>query len=115
MYEDRSGIIWIGTHLGRGISKLERNKIKFNHLKNNASPASLNDDVVWSIYKDEHELWVGTYRGGLNRISNNKFKFYLNDPSDPKSITDNHIRSIRKDFNGDIWLGTYSGGLNNLI
>jgi ligand-binding sensor domain-containing protein len=115
MFEDRSGIIWIGTHLGRGISKLERNKIKFNHLRNNADANSLNDDVVWSVYKDDKDLWTGTYRGGLNRItSDGQYKFYQHYSSDPASISDNHVRSIRKDFTGNLWVGTYSGGLNKL-
>jgi ligand-binding sensor domain-containing protein/anti-sigma regulatory factor (Ser/Thr protein kinase) len=113
LYEDLSGIIWIGTHLGRGISKLERNKIKFNHLKITANNNSLNDDLIWSIYKDKEDLWVGTYKGGLNRLnSKGKFSYYTSDPSDVNSISDNHVRSIRKDFNGNLWIGTYSGGLN---
>jgi ligand-binding sensor domain-containing protein/anti-sigma regulatory factor (Ser/Thr protein kinase) len=113
IYEDRSGIIWIGTHLGRGISKLERNKIKFNHLKNSANENSLNDDVVWSIYKDKENLWIGTYRGGLNRRnSKGKFNYYTHNPADLNSISEDHVRSIKKDFEGNIWIGTYSGGLN---
>ncbi len=112
MYEDRSGIIWIGTHLGRGISKLEKDKIKFNHLKKMQSGHSINDDVVWAIYKDNNDLWIGTYRGGLNKIdSRGNFSYFMNDNS-PGCISDNHIRSIIKDFNGDLWIGTYSAGLN---
>jgi ligand-binding sensor domain-containing protein/signal transduction histidine kinase len=112
LYEDRSGILWIGTNLGRGISKLERNKIKFNHLKNSPAENSLNDDVVWSIYKDKEVLWIGTYRGGLNKIGNKKFQYYQNKPGDKNSISDNHIRSITKDNFGNLWIGTFSGGLN---
>ena len=65
---DRSGIIWAGSHLGAGITKIQVNNAKFHHIKHNAAKRnSLNDDVVWSIYKDANDiLWIGTYKGGIN-------------------------------------------------
>ena len=112
MYEDNSGIIWIGTHLGRGISKLEKNKIKFNHIKKDQPGKSLNDNVVWSILKDDENTWIGTYKGGLNKIDKQgNFRYYTARGSG-SHISDDHIRSIAKDFNGNLWIGTYSGGLN---
>jgi ligand-binding sensor domain-containing protein/anti-sigma regulatory factor (Ser/Thr protein kinase) len=114
IFEDRSGIIWIGTHLGRGISILEKGKLKFNLLKNTYTENSLNDDVVWAVLKESNHLWIGTYKGGLNRMDKkSNFRYYKHDPSDSYCISDNHIRSISKGLNGELWIGTYSGGLNN--
>ena len=116
LYKDNSGIIWVGTHLGEGISRLERKNVKFDIIKSNpASSSSLNDDVVWSILKDkENILWVGTYRGGLNRYDEKSkmFTFYKNNPTNPNSISNNHIRSLAEDDFGNLWVGTYAGGLN---
>ncbi len=110
---DRSGIIWAGSHLGAGITKIYKNNARFNHIKHEPRKQnSLNDDVVWSIYKDkENILWIGTYKGGINRydIDQNIFS-YINNES--KSLSSNHIRVIKEDSFGNLWVGTYDGGLN---
>jgi streptogramin lyase/two-component sensor histidine kinase len=79
---------------------------------------SLSDDVVWSVYKDSNDnIWIGTYRGGLNKYDrkNNKFTFYKADPSKRNSLNDNHIRSLHMDKKGNLWIGTYSAGLNKYV
>lgn len=43
-----------------------------------------------------------------------KFKAYVNNPSNPNSLTDNRVYSIIEDSGGIIWIGTYAGGLNRL-
>ncbi len=112
---DRSGIIWVGSHLGEGVTKVIENKAKFNLMKNiPGDPYSLNDDVVWSIYKDNDKLWIGTYRGGLNvyNYRTGKFKSYQSEPGNKNSLNNNHIRVIREDRFGNLWIGTYNGGIN---
>lgn len=118
LFVDRSGILWSGSHLGEGVTKIQKSKLKFD-IMNSKSPGNLklNDDVVWSIFKDSKEnLWVGTYRGGINVVNFNKNQTQIIKKSDEKnvSISDNHIRSIAEDKFGNIWIGTYSGGLNRI-
>jgi ligand-binding sensor domain-containing protein/two-component sensor histidine kinase len=116
LYRDKSGILWIGTHLGRGISKLQVNMKKFNHItKQLSGPNSLSDNVVWSIFEDSRGyLWIGTYRGGMNRYDRgkNNFVVYKCNPDNPLGLSDNHIRVIKEDRLGNLWIGTYSQGLN---
>ncbi len=109
---DNSGILWIGTHLGEGISKLEKRRKKFGHIKSSAvNRNSLSDDVVWAVLEDKNDqLWVGTYRGGLNLIDRARNKFTVFDVKDYPQL-DRHIRSLVQDKNGNIWIGTYSNGL----
>ena len=112
---DRTNILWVGTHLGKGISKLIRGNIKFNSLqKESLTNIKLNDDVVWAINEDtDNVLWIGTYRGGLNIYDQNKNKIsYLTKQN--SKLNDNHIRSIDEDIYGNVWIGTFSGGLNIL-
>lgn len=118
---DRTGILWIGSQLGVGINKLDRRKEKFVHYKSDpTNPHSLNDDVVWSIYSpargDGSIVWIGTYRGGLNRLDrkSGRLGYFRHDPSDPYSLCQNHIRAICEDDSGALWLGTYSEGLCKL-
>jgi ligand-binding sensor domain-containing protein/signal transduction histidine kinase len=119
LYEDESGIIWIGAHLGSGLSKFDRKKQKFTHYKNDPANAnSLSDDIVWSIHEDSNQdgsvLWIGTYRGGLNRFDRkrNQYVHYQHDPADPHSLSQNHVRAIYEDESETLWIGTYSEGLN---
>jgi ligand-binding sensor domain-containing protein/two-component sensor histidine kinase len=113
---DNSGVIWIGTHLGKGLSKLETNSVKFGILqKETGNSRSLNDDVVWSIHQDTSSvLWIGTYRGGLNKYdrTTNTYTYYRSD-DDINSISDDHVRAIKEDKSGNLWIGTYGGGLNH--
>ncbi|MFH0733743.1 MAG: two-component regulator propeller domain-containing protein [bacterium] len=113
LHVDKTNILWVGTHLGKGISRLIIGNIKFNLLqKESLSNIKLNDDVVWSVYEDKSKkLWIGTYRGGINvYYQKNNIISYLT--KENSRINDNHIRSIDEDSFGNIWIGTYSGGLN---
>ncbi len=116
LYSDNSGLLWVGTHLGEGISRLEKKILKFDLIKSNSNKNSgLNDDVVWSILKDRSGvLWIGTYRGGLNYYNEktNKFGSYKHDPHDVNSLSSNHVRCLAEDNSGNLWVGTYAGGLN---
>ena len=118
LFVDRSGIIWAGSHLGEGVTKIQKIKLKFDII-NSKSPGNLklNDDVVWSLFKDSKEnLWVGTYRGGINvlNFNTNQRRIYKTSDDKYQKISDNHIRSITEDKVGNIWIGTYSGGLNRI-
>ncbi len=113
---DRSGILWAGSHLGEGVTKVKENRSKFNIIKKlPGNLNSLNDDVVWSILKDERErLWIGTYRGGVNlyNLRTGRFKAFVFDGENSNSLSDDHVRTIRKDRFGNLWIGTYNGGIN---
>lgn len=117
LFVDRSGILWVGSHLGEGVTKVQKQNPKFETINSQSmSWLKLNDDVVWSVFKDgENNLWVGTYRGGANVLNfESKQKYILKSSTGMNSISDNHIRSFAEDNYGNIWIGTYSGGLNRL-
>ena len=46
---------------------------------------------------------------GVYKINN-----YVNDPSNPNSLSSNQITCITEDSNGNMWFGTYGGGVNKL-
>ena len=118
LFVDRSGILWAGSHLGEGVTKIQKVKLKFEIINSKSSGnLKLNDDVVWSLFKDKKEiLWVGTYRGGVNVLNfiDKRRQIFTNSGNKKNEISDNHIRSITEDRLGNIWIGTYSNGLNRL-
>lgn len=127
MLEDLKGNLWFGTWKG-GLNRLpasERPKEnpKFLHYRHDANkPDSLANDSILCLFEDSRGiLWIGTWGGGLNRVTpdcsgNRKIRFekYLHDPRDNQSIGDNFIKTIMEDRAGNIWVGTWGGGISLL-
>ncbi len=101
--EDRDGVLWIATH-GRGLLRFENERFTAYTTKE-----GLSNDVVESLFADEHGLWVGT-EAGLNLVRNGKIavlplKFAV-------LMTD--LFTIQKDDGGNLWLSSNQGlGLVN--
>lgn len=67
------------------------------------------------LYDDIHQvLWIGTVRNGLFRYdpSNGKFKQYLPEIGNPKSIGGDWVRSFAIDHQGYLWMTTDPMGLS---
>ena len=69
IYEDRSGIIWIGTD-GSGLSRFDREVESFTHYAHQTgNPGSLSDSHVSPIFEDRSVVvWIGTRLGGLSKF-----------------------------------------------
>jgi PAS domain S-box-containing protein len=118
LYEDSSGILWVGTWSG-GLNAFDRQTedghTRFKRYQNDPEdPHSLGGGIVWAIHEDpEGVLWVGTAGGGLcrfNRESEN-FDCLTHDPDDDHSLSSDTVWAIHQDGDGSLWLGT-SAGLN---
>lgn len=110
LYEDRTGILWIGTW-GTGLFKWDRVKNKFWSLKNDPNNInSLSHSFVNSLTYDQNGfIWFST-RNGLDKynINTGKFQHYLqNEPL----VNNTPIYACISDRAGDIWLGTINQGL----
>ena len=81
-----------------------------NISKNQRGKHLLNDNVVFSIFKDDTDLWIGTSDGGLNLIRNNKSYYFKGEQNNPNSISGTVVRAIVKDKkNNRLWLATTRG------
>jgi signal transduction histidine kinase/ligand-binding sensor domain-containing protein/DNA-binding response OmpR family regulator len=110
IYEDRSGILWIGT-VGAGLMKLDRRKNQFLVLKSdpNNFSNSLSHSLVYSVtYDSRGFIWFCTQRA-LDKydIKTCTYKHYL---TDEECITKS-IYCCFQDKSGYIWLGTNNCGL----
>ena len=104
IYEDSKSNLWIGSiYMSLRILNLNTNKIsQIPYTKN---------DIIKEMYEDRTGiLWIGTsFRGTLiYSQKNNRFKRWLDDPSDP-----NVVMSIMEDRDGGLWVGTYGNGLKH--
>ncbi|MBN8697444.1 MAG: SpoIIE family protein phosphatase [Bacteroidetes bacterium] len=114
LFEDRNGVLWIGTN-GGGLDAFNLSTGKFTHyLSKQNSKNSLSNNNVRAILEDKDGiLWIGTDEGlnALDRKTKN-FTRYLNNPKDPNSISNNSAWCLLEASDGRIWIGTYGGGLN---
>jgi ligand-binding sensor domain-containing protein/DNA-binding CsgD family transcriptional regulator len=114
-YEDRSGVIWIGTRSG-GLNRFYRGQTRFTTYSSLPSnPNSLSYKNVLSIYEDNNDVvWIGTLGGGLNKFDRkkNQFTHFKYNPENPKSLSDNIVTSIIEEDKDTLWVATYRGVLN---
>jgi ligand-binding sensor domain-containing protein/signal transduction histidine kinase len=100
-----NGDVWIGVRTAH-IARLNIQTGQFFLHKINAT--NIHDMLI----DNEGILWVGTWAGGLWSFDANTGKplaSYLTDPSNPRSIPTNIIRSLFQDSKGQLWLGTMVG------
>lgn len=122
VFEDRSGIIWVGTGRG-GLNKINQRHQHFRrytHVPGN--PRSLSDKVVTAIMEDDStNLWVGTAGGGLNKLrsdprdpSQYHYSHFRHKPGLSYSLSSDAVTALYQDQSGNVWVGTDGGGLNLL-
>ena len=108
LYQDNTGVIWVGTFNGVSRFYINKNfKVYRNDLLNDNS---LSNNSVRGIYEDDDEMiWVGTFNSGLNRI--NKYTGEITryfSSYDENSLSSNRIRAITG-IDNEIWIATDDG------
>jgi signal transduction histidine kinase/CheY-like chemotaxis protein/streptogramin lyase len=99
IYEDSSGILWIGTR--KGLTRWKDGKFS-TCLTDDRSPLNL----VNSICEDnEKNLWVGTENRGLFRLKDGTFRSY----SAKDGLSDETAWCIYQDSTGTLWVGMRNG------
>ncbi len=109
LYEDNTGIIWLGTD-GTGLSYYDEYLVKFNVLTNDQVPINVNVDVIRAITKDaNNNIWLGTSGKGLTRINTDKQEFYTYTSKNSRLLGD-RIMSLLY-HNEQLWIGHQTFGL----
>ncbi|MDF1672515.1 MAG: two-component regulator propeller domain-containing protein, partial [Vicingaceae bacterium] len=112
LYEDKSGILWLGTETN-GLYKYASYNNVDHYVYNANVSTSLSSNKVNTIYEDNSGIiWVGT-QSGVDKFDKQKqfFKHYQYWPNKLNSINSNMVWSIFQN-NGDfpsLWVGTDKG------
>lgn len=116
IYEDQSGILWIGTADGLNIFDRATNTfVSYHH--DPLDPGSINRGGITAIYEDRSGmLWFGTDEGGIGKYihSKEKFSHYQHDPLDNNSLAGTVVGAIFEDHRGVLWIGVPGDGLDSL-
>jgi signal transduction histidine kinase/ligand-binding sensor domain-containing protein/DNA-binding response OmpR family regulator/HPt (histidine-containing phosphotransfer) domain-containing protein len=110
LFADRRGRIWIGTD--GGLSRYEPAGDDFQNYPTAAGGDSLSDVRVRAIREDHTgALWIGTYRGGLNRLDpdTGRVTNFRHDPKDPGSLSHDRVLAVLEDDAQRLWVATADG------
>lgn len=110
VYEDASGILWLGTEAG-GLNRFDRRTGKIESFTNDTKdPNSLPHNSVLSICGGRNgELFIGTNDGfSVFDRRTNKFENYSRNSS-RHYLNVTYVYKIFQDEDGILWLGTSSG------
>jgi len=107
IYEDRQGILWVGTP--EALNRIDRKAgsiISYPH-----GGPEIGTDVITICEDRSGGLWVGTYGHGLLRFDRRtgQFKTYRHNPSDPNSLSDDFVSRLLVDHNGTLWAASWDG------
>jgi PAS domain S-box-containing protein len=82
--------------------------VRFDHI---ATEQGLSNLDVWSVLRDNQGfMWFGTL-DGLDRYDGYQMRVFKHDHEDPRSLSENTIRTLYQDRSGTLWIGTWTGGL----
>lgn len=115
IYEDRAGIIWIGTVQG-GVNIIDRQKNKFNYRTIFPyGSEKRNFNIISLAYGSKSgNLWVGTKSSGIFRFDakseDKPGEFNVKQISGP-DLSNNIITTTLEDTRGWVWVGTKHKGL----
>lgn len=113
--QDRQGFMWFGT--GDGLDRFDGYEFKvFHHDPFDTS--SLTGNSITSLFTDSRgQLWVGTLNGGLNLFDerHERFLHIIINNNNPGKTSDDYIKTICEDKEGDLWLAAPEDGLFEFI
>lgn len=102
--------LWIGTENGVLIYRISDGSLNAIREKHGAMN-SLADNAVHTLFVDNDQgVWLGTFFGGIHRVSLSPQNFSVFQPENESDDVD-VVREICQDRLGRIWVGTEDGGL----
>ncbi|WP_420038274.1 two-component regulator propeller domain-containing protein [Sulfidibacter corallicola] len=109
--EDDQGDLWLGA--ANGLIRWVEEDHSFQHYQSDPfDQNSLTQGRITCLLLDHSNvLWIGTFGGGLSKVSRSKQQFNLSrhHPANPTSLEHNSVRMIYEDRRGMIWIGIESG------
>lgn len=106
--------LWIATD-GGGVDILNVDSGKKKRIVSAPDGNALSSNAVMSIYRDDEDrVWLGTLRGGVNVMDQNKNKFrkVSHLPNSPGSLISDFVLSFCEDKDGSVWIGTDGSGIS---
>lgn len=113
LYQDRNGVIWVGTENGLSQFVPETNNF-LRYLSNDRDLGLMSYKWIYSLLEDSRgNFWLGLDSGlALMDRKTGAFKYFYHS-GESGSIGPGSVRALHEDNQGQIWLGLSGGGLNH--
>jgi ligand-binding sensor domain-containing protein/signal transduction histidine kinase len=116
IYQDRAGLLWLGTEQG-GLNILNFQQKQFGCYRHEPTkPNSLSPGRVCAIHQDSNGIvWVGFAPRALDRLDRKtgQFTHYVPGPDNKNTLGQgSDLNGIYKDTQGYVWLGGWNSGLD---
>nr|WP_315197465.1 two-component regulator propeller domain-containing protein [uncultured Flavobacterium sp.] len=112
MYKPDKKELWIATN-GNGIVKYNYASDTFSSLNESLNEEKLNSNAISSLCLDnENRVWIGTLRGGINKIEERKSPFTTVSKNEKvkNTLLSDFILSLSEQDKEHIWVGTDGAG-----
>jgi signal transduction histidine kinase/ligand-binding sensor domain-containing protein/DNA-binding response OmpR family regulator len=113
---DASDDLWLYvSNDAKGVYLIDSKTSSLTHIRQNAGPAPLNNNLVRAITQDEQGLiWIGTDHGGINLLDkkDRTVRYLRHNPANETSVSQNSIYTFYRDPDGIIWVGTFKQGIS---
>ncbi|MCF6438198.1 ATP-binding protein [Pseudoalteromonas luteoviolacea] len=109
MVQDQRGFIWIGTQTG--LIRYDGYRFKLFEYKQN-DPNSLSGDFIRTLWVGhDDKIWIGTFSDGVTVFDPKTllFNHFKHIPSNQESLSNNNIRALVGNGEGDIFVGSNQG------
>jgi signal transduction histidine kinase/ligand-binding sensor domain-containing protein/DNA-binding response OmpR family regulator len=115
VFEDSKRNIWIGGEKGFSLLNKESDQFTNYHIPNRSDNLRLSG-AIYDINEDSNgELYLNSHDGFFRFNPSTKVLIqYLHDPENPSSLSNNFVRQIIHDRNGQTWIVTARNGINRI-
>ncbi|MFD2940165.1 hybrid sensor histidine kinase/response regulator transcription factor [Flavobacterium notoginsengisoli] len=104
--------LWIATN-GNGIVKYHYASDSFSLFNANSDEEKLNSNAISSLFSDnENRVWIGTLRGGVNKVEERKSPFITISKNEKikNTLPSDFILSLSEQDSDHLWIGTDGAG-----
>ena len=104
--------LWIATN-GNGVVKYSYASDSFSLFNAAPEEEKLNSNAITSLFLDnENRVWIGTLRGGVNKIEERKSPFVTISKNEKikNTLPSDFILSLSEQDSENIWIGTDGAG-----
>lgn len=103
LLQSRNGYVWVGTK--GGLARFDGSRFR---VYDDRTPDQLKEAEVWNLVEgDDDSLWIGTFGGGLTRMSGGRFTTFTTKDGLPSDF----VTSLARCPDGSLWAGTDDGGV----
>jgi ligand-binding sensor domain-containing protein len=104
--ERSPGIFWVASWQGLNLYNANTGNAQ-RFISDSINPNTLSTNNIISLHKDDENLWIGTFGGGLNRL--NTYTGDIDYFTELTGLPNNVIFSILEDNNGYLWMSSSRG------